>query len=172
MSWEDAWAYTAWLSQETGETYRLLSEAEWEYMARAGTQTERYWGDDSSNQCTYANGYDATAHAEREYDFVEPVACSDRYVTTAPVGSFRANAFGLYDVLGNAWEWTEDCWNGDYSGAPADGSARRLGDCSRRVLRGGSWVSRPGNLRSALRDRDPAGNRDINNGFRVARTKN
>ena len=172
VSWEDAWAYTAWLSQETGETYRLLSEAEWEYMARAGTQTERYWGDDSSNQCTYANGYDATAHAEREYDFVEPVACSDRYVTTAPVGSFRANAFGLYDVLGNAWEWTEDCWNGDYSGAPADGSARRLGDCSRRVLRGGSWVSRPGNLRSALRDRDPAGNRDINNGFRVARTKN
>ena len=172
VSWNDAWAYTAWLSQATGEEYRLLSEAEWEYMARAGTQTERYWGDDSSNQCYYANGYDATAHAEREYDFVEPVACSDRYVTTAPVGSFRANAFGLYDVLGNVWEWTEDCRNGDYSGAPADGSAKRLGDCSERALRGGSWDYGPRVLRSANRDWDSAGSRRNIIGFRVARTIN
>ena len=100
VSWEDASAYTAWLSRETGERYRLLSEAEWEYMARAGTQTERYWGDDEADQCYYANGYDGTAHAEKAYSW-EPAPCSDRHVEAAPVGSFRANPFGLYDVLGN-----------------------------------------------------------------------
>ena len=172
VSWDDAWAYTSWLSHETGETYRLLSEAEWEYMARAGTQTERYWGDDGSRQCSYANGYDATAHEEKENDFQEPVACSDYHVETAPVGSFRANAFGLYDVLGNVWEWTEDCRNDDYAGAPADGSARRSGDCSFRVLRGGSWFDGPRGLRSAIRLRYSAGNRYNVSGFRVARTIN
>ena len=170
VSWEDAQQYVRWLSREMGETYRLLSEAEWEYMARAGTQTERYWEDDESRQCSYANGYDATAHEEKEYDFQEPVACSDYHVETAPVGSFRANAWGLYDVLGNAWEWTEDCWNGDYAGAPADGSARRMGDCSQRVLRGGSWGNDPRALRSAYRGTFLAGDRDYDVGFRVART--
>ena len=173
VSWDDAWAYTAWLSEETGETYRLLSEAEWEYMARAGTQTERYWGDDASAQCHYANGYDATAHEEKEYSW-EPVACSDYYVKSAPVGSFLANAFGLYDVLGNVWEWTEDCRNDDYSGAPADGSARRSGDCSARVLRGGSWYRRSV-VASVPRAASglPAGSRLFSlNGFRVARTMN
>ena len=160
VSWDEAWAYTAWLSQETGETYRLLSEAEWEYMARAGTQTEWYWGDDASNQCYYANGND------------HDLECSDGYRFTAPVGSFRANAFGLYDVLGNVSEWTEDCWNwwGDYSLAPADGSADRLGDCSRRVSRGGSWIFGQGSLRSAGRGSGSAGSRLHFDGFRVART--
>ena len=158
VSWDEAWAYTAWLSQETGETYRLLSEAEWEYMARAGTQTEWYWGDDASYQCSYANGNDR--HLE----------CSDGSDFAAPVGSFRANAFGLNDVLGNVWEWTEDCWNGDYSGAPADGSARRLGDCSQRVVRGGSWLLSPRGLRSAFRLMYFARYRGMDLGFRVART--
>ena len=158
VSWEDAWEYTAWLSEETGETYRLLSEAEWEYMARAGTQTERYWGDDESEQCRYANGND------------EAVSCSDGYEYGAPVGSFRANAFGLYDVLGNLGEWTEDCWNDDYSGAPVDGSAWRLGDCSQRVQRGGTLGDEPRFLRSALRLGVLPGERYGWNGFRVART--
>ena len=161
VSWEDAQQYVRWLSRETGEGYRLLSAEEWEYMARAGTQTGRYWGNDESRQCSYANGDD------------DDVECSDGFESsTAPVGSFRANAWGLYDVLGNVWEWTEDCWNDDYSGAPADGSARRTGDCSHRVLRGGSWDDWPGNLRSANRYWFSAGNRDSGLGFRVARTIN
>ena len=100
VSWEDAQQYVRWLSRETGESYRLLSEAEWEYVARAGTQTARYWGNDESRQCSYANGDD------------DDVECSDGFESsTAPVGSFRANAWGLYDVLGNVFEWTEDCSN-------------------------------------------------------------
>ena len=174
VSWDEAWAYTAWLSRETGELYRLLSEAEWEYMARAGTQTDRYWGDDPypqqfSYQCRYANGRDQTAHAELEH-LTEPVPCSDWYVRTAPVGSFRSNAFGLHDVLGNVSEWTEDCWNNDYSSAPADGSARRLGDCSRRVMRGGSWWGQPWSLRSAFRAGVLSEVQEDVLGFRVART--
>ena len=158
VSWEDAREYVRWLSRETGEEYRLLTEAEWEYVARAGTQTARYWGESESGQCRYGNGYDRTGHAELEFSW-DPVSCSDGYVHTAPVGLFEPNAFGLYDVLGNVWEWTQDCWNDSYSGAPTDGSAWRSGDCSRRVLRGGSWGDAPGNLRSANRIWDSAGDR-------------
>ena len=104
VSWEDAREYVRWLSRETGAPYRLLSEAEWEYVARAGTETARYWGDSESGQCLNANGDD------------DDVNCTDGYANTAPVGSFQPNTFGLYDVLGNVWEWTEDCWNRNYSG--------------------------------------------------------
>ena len=159
VSWEDARAYVQWLSRETGQRYRLLTEAEWEYVARARTTTSRYWGQSEAGQCRYANGEDGFA------------PCPDGYEYTAPVGSFQPNAFGLYDVLGNVWEWTEDCWNGDYSGAPTNGSAWQAGDCSLRVLRGGSWVE-PMALRSAVRGRDSAGRRDYLVGFRVARTIN
>ena len=160
VSWDDAQGYVQWLSRETGEQYRLLTEAEWEYVARAGTTTARYWGDSESGQCRNGNGYD---------DYVD---CSDGYEFTAPVGSFQPNAFGLYDVLGNVWEWTEDCWNDDYSGAATDGSAWQSGDCSRRVLRGGSWNLDPWDLRSAFRFRNSPGNRLNYLGFRVARTTN
>ena len=160
VSWEDARAYVEWLSRETGERYRLLSEAEWEYVARAGTATSWYWGESESAQCRYANGAD------------DYVACSDGYRYTAPVGSFEPNAFGLYDVSGNVVEWTEDCWNGSYAGAPSDGSAWRSGDCTRPVLRGGSWGNAPVTLRSAVRVGDPAGFRILLDGFRVARTIN
>ena len=169
VSWEDVQAYVAWLSSETGEEYRLLSESEWEYVARAGTQTARHWGASSSGQCGYANGYDRTGEQKRDLDW-DPISCSDGHADTAPVGSFQPNAFGLYDVLGNVWEWTDDCWNGSYAGAPTDGSPWASGDCTLRVLRGGSWDYRPDNLRSAYRSRNSAGYRDFSIGFRLART--
>ena len=170
VNWEDAQAYVQWLSTETGQQYRLLSEAEWEYVARAGTQTARHWGGSDSGQCQYANGADAAALAE--YPDWTTISCNDGYIRTAPVGLFQPNGFGLYDVLGNVWEWTQDCWNASYSGAPTDGSAWSSGDCSLRVLRGGSWLSAPGNLRSAYRYGDSAESRDSVSGFRVARTLN
>ena len=173
VSWEDAQGYVQWLSQETGARYRLLTEAEWEYVARAGTQTARYWGARESGQCRYGNGADAAARREfPDVDASNFTGCSDGYVYNAPVGSFQPNAFGLYDMLGNVWEWTEDCWNGDYSGAPANGSAWGSGDCSQRVLRGGSWSTMPGSLRSAFRFGTSPGVRNRDLGFRVARTMN
>ena len=172
VSWEDAQEYVRWLSAETGEGYRLLTEAEWEYVARAGTETARYWGESESGQCRYANGYDRTGHAEVENDFQDPISCSDGYVYTGLVGLFEPNAFGLYDVLGNVWEWTQDCWNENYSEAPADGSVWRSGDCSRRSLRGGSWINGPWVLRTAIRFGLSLRDRDRATGFRVARTMN
>ncbi len=171
VSWEDAQEYVRWLSRETEADYRLLSEAEWEYVARAGTETARYWGASELGQCRHGNGYDRTGDAKHDLGGTA-VGCSDGYADTAPVGSYQPNAFGLYDVLGNVYEWTEDCWNGDYSGAPADGAAWRTGDCTLRVLRGGSWFIGPRGLHSAIRVRYLAGRRDFYNGFRVARTMN
>ena len=149
-----AQAYVRWLSGKTGEEYRLLSEAEWEYVARAGTTTAYWWGDDIGRNRANCDG------------------CGSRWDNrqTAPVGSFSANPFGLHDVHGNVWEWVEDCWNDGYRGAPTDGSAWESGECERRVLRGGSWYSVPELLRSADRDRYSAGGRLNNAGFRVART--
>ena len=156
VSWKDAKAYVDWLSGKTGKGYRLLSEAEWEYVARGGTRTSRYWGAGEGGQCEYANG---------------AASCRDRSVYTAEVGSYRANGFGLHDVLGNVWEWVEDCWHEDYTGAPVDGSAWTSGgECGYRVLRGGSWVAKPRNLRSAIRIRNSTGNRVNFLGFRIART--
>ena len=170
VSWEDARAYVEWLSRETGAEYRLLSEAEWEYAARAGTVTARYWGEGEAGQCRYANGADEAS--KRGYpDWEWPIArCDDGAVWTAPVGSYEANGFGLHDVLGNVWEWVADCWNDSYAGAPGDGSAWQSGDCGTRVLRGGSWFDRPGYLRSALHNGYVTGDRDFNVGFRAART--
>ena len=167
VSWEDAQAYVAWLSRETGEEYRLLSESEWEYAARAGTTTARPWGEDESGQCRYANGADASAK-ERYLDW-PAASCRDGHVKTAPAGSFAPNDWGIHDMLGNVWEWTEDCPNG-YLGALSDGGASESGDCSRRVLRGGSWYAEPGELRSANRDAFTTRDRAANLGFRVVRT--
>ncbi len=173
VSWDDAQAYAAWLSRETGESYRLPSEAEWEYAARAGTRTARYWGESASGQCGYANGADA-AVKRRDSDWPWAVAeCSDGYARTAPAGSFEPNAFGLHDVLGNAWEWVEDCWHGNYDDAPSNGDAwlgGHGGECSRRVLRGGSWNFDPKDLRAAYRVSVDTGSWLNYFGFRVART--
>ena len=142
VSWNDAKAYVKWLSRKTGETYRLLSEAEWEYVARAGTTTAFWWGSRASHE--YANyGKDKCCGGL--------ASGGDRWENTSPVGSFSASTFGLHDLHGNVWEWTEDCYTNSYSGAPTDGSARVSGDCSTRVLRGGSWNNDPGGLRSAGR---------------------
>ena len=155
VSWNDAKEYVAWLSSQTGQEYRLLTEAEWEYAARAGSTTKYSWGNDIGRNR-------ANCHAQ---------LCGDSFEYTAPVGSFGANAFGLYDMHGSVWEWVEDCWNDSYTGAPSDGSAWLRGDCGRRLLRGGSWLDGPRNLRSAKRGwSKTTGNRIISNGFRVART--
>ncbi len=154
VSWNDASDYVAWLAVQTGESYRLLSEAEWEYVARAGSATKYSWGNSiGSNR---ANCYGCGS----QWD----------YEQTAPAGSFEPNAFGLYDVHGNVYEWVEDCWNGSYEGAPADGSAWLDGDCERRVVRGGAWDDFPDDLRIALRVGAPADRSDGYYGFRVART--
>ena len=168
VNWEDARAYVDWLSGETGLEYGLLSESEWEYVARGGSSTSRYWGGSEGGQCTHANGADRTLKS-RYRDWKWPtVSCDDGHVHTSPVGSFRTNTYGLHDVLGNVLEWVEDCWHASYAGAPSDGRVWTSGgDCGPRVLRGGSWLSGPGDLRSANRYRYSTGDRDYFIGFRA-----
>ena len=168
VSWEDAQAYVGWLSRESGAEYRLLSEAEWEYAARGGTETATYWGEWNMEQCRHANGADVAASQKYHRRIV--VACDDGHVHTAPVGSYTRNGFGLSDVLGNVGEWVEDCWNDSYAGAPADGTAWEQGDCGGRVSRGGGWMFSPMGIRSANRDWNASGERDYSTGFRVARS--
>ncbi len=159
----DAENYLAWLSDKTGQTYRLPSEAEWEYAARADTTTPSSYGTDltsvgDGNVLRVAPGQ--TAHAA-----LLNVSSEGR---TVPVGSYAPNPWGLYDVHGNVAEFTADCWNRDHAGAPADGSARTDGDCEERAFRGGSWVTAPHTTRSAFRDNNPQ-LRFIDQGFRVVR---
>ena len=154
VNWDDAQSYVSWLSRGTGETYRLPSEAEWEYAARADTETRYNWGDETRSD--HANCRDES--------------CQDGYANTAPAGSFPANAWGLHDMHGNVFEWVQDCWNGStYEGAPSDGSAWVEGDCTSRMIRGGAWSSSPGNLRSANRIRNTRADRRNSLGLRVAR---
>ena len=154
VSWEDAVAYTKWLSGQTGERYRLPSEAEWEYAARAGSVTAYSWGNEIGSNRANCGG------------------CGGQWDggQTAPVGSFDSNGWGLYDMHGNVFEWVQDCWNGSYQGAPTNGSAWESGDCTLRVGRGGSWRYSPGLLRSADRFRITTTLRNHEIGFRVART--
>ena len=161
----DAKAYATWLSTQTGKTYRLPSEAEWEYAARAGTRTRYSWGDGIN--CGQAR-YD-------RHSFPGDVGeCSDRLDGTVPVGSFAANGFGLFDMHGNVYEWVEDCYVDSYAGAPIDGSARRSG-CGSDVLavvRGGSWYTHPRFLRCALRDWSTPSYRFADFGFRLVQDLN
>ncbi len=167
VSWDDAKWYVAWLNRKIGKMrYRLPSEAEWEYAARAGTKTAYYWGAQATHQ--YAN-YGSSDTKVRVGPRGE-VSGRDRWYRTSPVGSFPPNRFGLYDVLGNVEEWVEDCWHESYA-APSDGRAwtTRI-DCRRRVIRGGSWRSHPLKLRSATRYAAQTNDRRTLFGFRVART--
>ncbi len=169
ISWVDAKLYADWLSEVTGESYRLPSEAEWEYVARAGAATAYPWGADITAGCAYANIADQTA-AARFPDWLT-VACNDQIIYTTPVGAYAPNAFGVYDMIGNAMEWVEDCWREGYTGAPTDGSAWGADDpsCQAAVVRGGSWNSVPVFFRSASRYFFPREERYSDFGFRVAR---
>lgn len=153
VSWTDAKAYVLWLSQGTGKTYQLLTEAEWEYAARAGTTSARYWGEAPGNGNADCSGCGSAWDGRG----------------TSPSGSFASNAFGLYDMLGNALQWTEDCFNKDYNGAPTDGSAWTSGDCGGRMLRGGAWNYYARALRTGFRTYTYFGNNLAVAGFRVAR---
>ena len=155
VSWKDITEqFIPWLNKITGKSYRLPTEAEWEYAARAGSETKYSWGNSIGRNKANCDG------------------CGSRWgdSKTAPVASFAANAFGLYDMHGNVWEWTQDCWSGSYRGAPSDGSAWLSGNCSRRVLRGGSWYGNPNSLRSANRYGYTTDFRSNYYGFRLART--
>lgn len=171
VSWDDAQAYVAWLARETGQAYRLPSEAEWEYAARAGTRGPRWWAGGLSDACANANVRENSVAGF--YNFVPNSTyfpCSDGFAHTSPAGSFPANSFGLHDVLGNVWQWTADCWNPTLSGLLVSGAARTSGDCALRVVRGGSWGSNSRFVRAGHRDRATAGYRNTALGFRVART--
>ena len=156
VSWDDVQGFIAWLNTRTGGGYRLPTESEWEYAARAGSTTEYSWGNRIGNN--RANCDDN---------------CGDRWENTAPVGAFASNAWGLHDMHGNVWEWVEDCSNDSYVGAPSDGSAWRSGNCRQRVLRGGSWSLSldSSGLRSAFRFWYTRSSRLLNLGFRLARDK-
>jgi len=153
VSWNDAQAYISWLKRKTGRNYHLLSKAQREYVTRAGTSSPFWWG-----SVIFPSQANYDAGSRREFNYL-----------TAPVDSFQPNPWGLYQVHGNVWEWTEDCWNESYEGAPTDGSAWTSGDCNSRVVRGGSWEAQPRYLRSALRNIYIPVNRNPRYGFRVAR---
>jgi formylglycine-generating enzyme required for sulfatase activity len=164
VSWDDAKVYVDWLAKRTGKSYRLLSEAEFEYAARGRTSPgsyPRFWfGDDERDLCQYGNFADLKAGAPN-------APCNDGYNRTSPSGHYVPNAFGLHDMLGNAWQWTQDCFEGDYRRAPTDGSAWTRVPC-RSIARGGSWLSDPKYLRAA--SRKPSFFADNDTGLRVART--
>ena len=161
VSWEDAQAYVAWLNRQApGAGYRLPSEAEWEYAARAGSTTAFPWGDDANAGCVHMNGVDRTVL--QSYPDWNAIACSDGALHSAAVGSYRPNAFGLHDMIGNVSEWVEDCTTASYDAAPAT-------PCDRRIVRGGAWGSTAANLRTADRFRQPPGHRDDSIGIRIVR---
>jgi formylglycine-generating enzyme required for sulfatase activity len=157
VSWDDAKAYAEWLGVRTGHNYRLITEAEWEYAVRAGTEGDRFWGENP------ATGR-GTLGLEAPFD------CRDRHAGTAPVGSFQPNPFGVHDLFGNAEEWILDCWSDTYRNAPSSGIADTSGDCDRRVVRGGSWFDGADAVRATARTEDAVGARSSTRGFRVART--
>jgi formylglycine-generating enzyme required for sulfatase activity len=152
VKWEEAQQYVKWLSKLTGKPYRLLTESEWEYAARAGSATAYYWGDNIGvGNAVCSSG------------------CGDSDGSPTPVGSFKPNAFGLYDMAGNIWQWAQDCYQENYESAPADGTAWTTGDCNQRLIRGGSFTSLPVDLRSAVRDTTDITNPDDGRAIRVAR---
>ena len=171
VSSEDARAYAAWLKRLTGKSYRLPSEAEWEYAARAGTTTARYWGDGRSDACRHANVLDQTIASVLEVPRNPNVfPCSDEHAYTSPVDAFPPNPWGLNDMVGNVLQWTSDCWHASYEKAPANGQSwEEGGDCSRRMARGGSWWTNAWVTRAAPRVRYTIGIRNFMVGFRVAR---
>jgi formylglycine-generating enzyme required for sulfatase activity/serine/threonine protein kinase len=150
VSQNDAKAFVAWVKKETGEAVRLPSEAEWEYAARAGSQTKYHFGNDSAQLCQYGNVLDSTVLPDGS-SWSDKVSCSDNAVFTREVGRYQPNGYGLYDMHGNVWEWTADCYQSDLAKLPLNGTAFGNGNCKSAVLRGGSWASKPGYLRVSYR---------------------
>jgi formylglycine-generating enzyme required for sulfatase activity len=180
VNWHDAVAYADWLGATTGRRYRLPSEAEWEFAARAGTRTAFWFGDDAAAVCRHVNlgdrstrerfGWDKTKIKYEVMSDWKGEPCDDGYATTAPVAAFPANPFGLYGMGGNANEWVADCWHDDYTAAPAEGAARTLsGDCGVRAMRGQGWTAIASSVRSAFRLKMNATDRRFTFGIRVAR---
>ncbi len=167
VNFEQAVGYAKWLSAKSGKVYRLPSEAEWEYAARAGSAEPWFWGAEAAKICGFANVYDESSHKKYRFGW-KPFRCDDQIVETAPVGSFAANAFGLHDMLGNVWEWVADCY-GSYASAPTDGSAVAGDGCKKRISRGGSWNVFPVWVRASYRYGLEPQLRSNNLGLRVLR---
>ena len=168
VTWNDVKAYSVWLAQMTGQPYRLASESEWEYAARAGTMGTYTWGDDPNGGCAVANHYDQAGYSPKR-TFV-PAECDDGFAMVAPVGSLAPNPFGLYDMTGNVWEWVEDCYFMPVPLEPVDGSpVQASGTCDRRAVKGGSWSSSLFWQRPTFRGRDPLDRISHIFGFRIAR---
>jgi formylglycine-generating enzyme len=174
VNWPEAKAFAAWMAQRTGKPYRLLTDAEWEYVVRAGTTTRRWFGDGRERVCEFANvsDLDKATQLRQPVDASQVFSCRDGHVFTAPVGRFKPNPWGLHDLYGNAWEWTEDCFGRSYEGAPVDGSARQAPGgqaCAERVMRGGAWHADPFYIRAAKHDFAPPMLRSARMGLRLAR---
>ena len=174
---EDAKAYAAWLTKATGKQYRLPSEAEWEFIARGGNNTARYWGGTRGDQvCKFANVADQTLAMATKINMSPDRAreilamCSDEFIFTSPVGSFPPNVFGIYDAIGDVWEMVTDCWHPNYSSAPADGSSWESSDCHSHVIRGAGWETDPDDARITIRAESNPSDRRNTVGFRVVRT--
>jgi formylglycine-generating enzyme len=178
VSWEEAQAYVAWLNSQTSGGYRLLTESEWEYVARAGAAENAVypWGDDEAKGCSFANGFDQTTMVTyggmdtSGYKTFDPLSCTDGWLNTSPVGSLAPNGFGIYDIIGNVGEWVEDCHSASHDAAAESGSPPLIEPCPRRMMKGGSWGTLAHNLRIAERVPYPATHRDDSIGIRIART--
>ncbi len=166
ISWQDVQLFIKWINTTTGYKFRLPTEAEWEYAARAGSQDRYHWGSDPSGLCKYANASDA--QTLKRFPSFKSNKCDDGYLETAPIKQYLPNLYGIYDIYGNVWEWVQDCWNDHYRDMPKTGKARLHGDCQRRVFRGGGWGDNPNFARSGLRNRGNhyRGKDDV--GFRLA----
>jgi formylglycine-generating enzyme required for sulfatase activity len=170
VNWNAAQAYVEWLSKKTGAVYRLLTEAEWEYAARAGEKSDYLWGSNDERACEYANVFDMSAKKRSPNAKLTVARCDDSHAQAAPVGSYKPNAFGLYDTSGNVWEWIHDCHVMPYpADAPTDGSAVIDKICDRRGNKGGAWMTTVDRQRFTFRGRDPADQNSTAFGFRVAR---
>lgn len=179
VNWHEAQAYVAWLNTQTPGGYRLLTEVEWEYLARAGAQQNAVypWGDDQAQGCSLANGFDQTAMGKYAgidtsgHKVFDPMTCTDGWLNTSPVGSLQPNRFGVYDMIGNVAEWTADCHGPSHDALPASGQPTQIaGSCAKRVAKGGSWGTLAHNLRIAERLPYAPEHRDDSIGIRVAKT--
>ena len=172
MSWHDAAAYAQWMADRTNQPYRLPTEAEWEYGARAGSASARHWGNDLDETCRFANVGDLDM-AEKTGWRNRQFTCRDGFAFTAPVGRYHPNEFGLYDMLGNVWEFIEDCWHHTHADRPTDASVWRGSACAKtRMTKGGSWSHYPWGIRSAVRNRAPVDASYNTTGLRLARDLN